>query len=381
MAGTVVMHRTGQPVAAGRRRRPGRGRLNLPLLLLLLALTACSDDDPSTRCPEAAAFDWQRLDVDPETVNALALVDDRLFVAGGVSGLEVQTPALCGDFINVGERYPELHFYYPTPGVSHLAMADGVLYRAYVGVPGHDIVTCGDPAAPESSAPCVEGTEPRRPNDLVALPSGAVLLGTTGQVYRKAPGDATWAPTQSGIFTSTALSRGPGVVVYLAENESNRLNRFFRSTNDGLRWTRITPDWPGEAPYDLVASLATSVSGDTVLATVTVESATDARVLLSTDAGASFRTILTAPRLEFIGLEPREPHRLIAIGNALHLSRDLGTTWEVHTVPGRPIRQGAVLNGQPLGQGAVLVDWDHDRIIVGRLGRDHGEVWWTALGN
>jgi len=345
-----------------------RGILIVCSGLLGSIFVACSDD-PTEPGPPDSVNGWTKLEVSPEWVTTLALSSDHLAISGGVSGVFIQSPPIEGPIDSAGSEFPELANIDLSYGVFGLIIEDNVLYRGFRGPANHIPVECGGLESPYELMPCSAGVAPhQRINDMMALPNGDLLLGTGAAVYRKASGSSDWTEAASGTFVRTAFSRGASHVVYLAHVFS-RGSTLRRSIDDGAHWSRVDTIWPqGVDPEDLL-SLATTTTGDTVLASV------PNGVLVSTNSGATFTTLKAVLGPGVVRLEPVLPYRCIILADSLYQSPDLGNTWFSRPLPGRPL----VMFGQESTSLPMDLSWESGTLVIGRLGNDNAEVWSCQL--
>ena len=331
-------------------------------------LTSCEDEPTESPCPDGSTGQWNQLDVHPEWVTALELTNSELVVSGGVSGVFVQSPPICGEFEFAGSAFPELALGILSYGAYRLAVVDDSLYRGFRGPINHIPVECGGLAPPFGSTPCSDGITPRQLNDMMGLPSGELLLCTSSSVYLKSRHSASWQVTLTGLFFDATFSRGAAAKLYLATRGPG-INLLHRSLDSGRSWQRLTPIWPAGAGPGDIRSLATTSTGDTVLA------ATATSVLLSTDGGTSFSALRPVGAPAVVRIEPQAPSRCLVLADSLFESRDLGITWAARSLPGRlllPAR--GEMTSLPMD-----VSWESNRLVIGRLGNDNAEVWWCEL--
>ena len=330
------------------------------LVAIALCTSSCDDDDPAmpncSECPPG----WNKLDFSPEWVTDIHVDDARLVLSGGVSGVFVQSPPLVGTDEIAGSDFPELLLGALSFGVYRLVAVQDSLYRGFRGPVNHTPVECGGLQSPFSTTNCSNGITPRQLNDMVGLMNGDILLCTSASTYRKPATSTAWAVTSSRVMRRATFSSESLDHIYLAiEGPSSDL---FHSSDQGRSWQRRSTSFPDEIGPEDVSCLATTETGDTVYAS------TSRVLMVSYDQGLTFsflRNLSTSARI-FVEGPPFK--RIVAVSDSVFISSDLGISWISKALPGR------LIDSVP-----AALNWHSSVLVVGRLGTDNSEVWWTSI--
>lgn len=204
----------------------------------------------------------------------------------------------------------------------------------------------------------------------------------SGNLYRSINGGSTFSASGSGIDSSDRHCFLPPHA-FDPEVPSRLLyatHRIYQSTNNGSTWQVLTGDLTGGPPAAIRAmAIAPSDRMTVYVAT------NDGRVLVSTDAGASFGLVMTDhpgwPRVtREIGIDPLDATiAFICSGffgnDRIQMTTDRGTTWTTvdGDLPDVPVNAVAVFND---GQ----VRWVFAGTDQGLFASDNDGVTWERLG-
>ncbi len=119
-----------------------------------------------------------------------------------------------------------------------------------------------------------------------------ILAATTGGIYRSTDAAATWTMVQAGAFKDMEFKPGTAATIYASGTE------VWRSTNNGVTWTKATGSIPAAASIQRIA-IATTAADPNVLYAVVMKATTyDMEgIYKSTNSGASFGAKISTPNI------------------------------------------------------------------------------------
>ena len=165
---------------------------------------------------------------------------------------------------------------------------------------------------------------------VVAAGAGKFAM-TSGHIYTSTNTGATWTQTAAPLdtWTSVACSADGNKIVAVSQD-----GRIETSMNFGLNWATNDSFAPRMLQW---ASVASSASGDHLVAAAIAESAAFGAVYTSSDSGVSW-TSNNVPRAEWWSVaSSADGEKLVADyqnGTYIYTSGDGGFTWSSNSIPG-----------------------------------------------
>ncbi len=140
---------------------------------------------------------------------------------------------------------------------------------------------------------------PTSPNIVLAGGIGRSQSNIVGQVVRTTNGGSSWTEVLSGkIYDIRFHPTDPDIVYALKEDSTTNQIDFYKSTDNGVNWTQMTNGWPNEASISTRAGRMTTSEAqpDLIYCFIgcnwTAANTNKVKVMKSTDAGASWTTVL-----------------------------------------------------------------------------------------
>lgn len=207
---------------------------------------------------------------------------------------------------------------------------------------------------------------------------GEVFAGTQTGILKSTDGGANWSVSLAGTNFVSDLEIGTDGVIYAAFGKGASSGRIYKSTDRGVNWTDISPDYTQQR---VEIALAPSTSGATqviyAMADASPSANSPAWIKKSTNAGTTWTNLTNTAILGgqgwydmILAVHPTNSDLVIAGGNVIGRTIDGGTTWTLQAYGTPHPDQHAVIFRQ---SGST-----YNEVIIGN---DGGVIYSPDYGN
>jgi hypothetical protein len=325
----------------------------LRFILFLIALLMLE----SSSCEKATGprSPWRALGLESDYFSQIVTTDRALYCATGVFGVYEQKPACTGPWHSLGLDFLEDQFISYDLGVrTVLPLPQGGILAGVWNISIQDTVNIFryDPLT-GSWNPSNRGMPRHIVYDLCAVEEGTILAVTSGGLYSSRDDGHSWELIQFAQWISGMIYRSP-TRIYVGGETTIYSSPYLLSSADGVsNWINLAIT--GKIPYNREGITGISALEEANELFV----ATEHHVFRSENGGQDFVRILdvTCPTTVDATLD-----KLVALGDSVYISGDLGATWTTHALPGACFGRGGV-------------DWVTNKALLPVLEHDGGMLY------